>query len=130
MGFYYRRPIVGDSVIPAKDYTIASGVTIVPGDLVRLNGSGLIVKATTSDTTILGVAEGTDFVNGKAKVRISGDAVYQADFVGAGALTIGVAYGIDGSGNLDTADTSVTIARIVEVVDGKPYVVIISRQMV
>lgn len=130
MGFYYRRPIVGDAVIPAKDYKIASGTTIVPGDLVRLDGSGEIVKAATGSTTILGVAEGTDFVNGKAKVRISGDAVYQADYVGAGALTIGVAYGIDGSGNLDTADTSVTIARIVEVVDGKPYVVIISRQMV
>jgi hypothetical protein len=130
MGFYYRRSIVGDSVLPAKDYSIASGTTIVPGDIVRLNSSGEIVKATTTDTTILGIAEGTDFVNGKAKVRISGEAVYQADFVGTGTLTVGVAYGIDGSGNLDTADTTTTIARIVEVVDSKPYVVITQRQMV
>lgn len=130
MGFYFRRSLLNDSVIPAKDYPIASGVTILPGDIVRLDSSGNIVKAVTGSTTILGIAEGTDFVNGKAKVRISGDAVYQADFVGAGALTVGTAYGIDGSGNLDTADTTVTIARILEVVDGKPYVVIISRQMV
>ncbi len=129
MGFYYRRPVVGDAVQPVKDYPIASGTTIVPGDIVRLDSNGEIVKAATGSTTVLGVAEGTGFVNGKAKVRVTGDAVYQADFVGAGALTVGTAYGIDGSGNLDTADTSVTIARIIEVVDGKPYVVIISRQM-
>lgn len=130
MGFYYRKPITGDAVQPVKDYVIASGTTIVLGDLVRLNGSGQIVKAATGDTSILGVAEGTDFVNGKAKIRISPDAVYEADYVGAGALTPGTAYGIDGSGNLDTADTTVTIARILEVVNGKPYVVIINRQMV
>jgi hypothetical protein len=130
MGFYYRKPISGDAVIPAKDYTIASGVTVVPGDLVRLDSSGDIVQATSVSTNILGVAEGTDFVNGKAKVRISSDAVYQADVAGTGTLTIGVAYGITDDAEFDTDDVTGTIARIVEVVDGKPYVVITQRQMV
>jgi hypothetical protein len=130
MAFYYRKPIEGDAVEPVKDFTIASGVTIVQGDIVKLDSSGLIVKAVTGDTTVLGVAEGTDFVNKKAKVRIAPSAVYEAEFVGAGALTIGTAYGIDGNSKLDTADTSVTIAKIVEVVNGKPYVVIIARQLV
>lgn len=128
MAFYYRRPIEGDAVEPVKDYPIASGVTIVQGDIVKLS-SGEIVKAVTGDTAVLGVAEGTDFVNKKAKVRIAPSAIYEAEYVGAGALTVGTAYGIDGNSKMDTADTSVLIVKIVEVVNGKPYVVITARQL-
>jgi len=128
MAFFYRRPIEGDAVEPVKDYPIASGVTIVQGDIVKLS-SGEIVKAVTGDTAVLGVAEGTDFVNGKAKVRIAPSAVYEAEYVGAGALTVGTSYGIDGNRKMDTADTSVLVVRIVEVVNGKPYVIITARQL-
>lgn len=128
MAFFYRRPIEGDAVEPVKDYPIASGVTIVQGDIVKLS-SGEIVKAVTGDTAVLGVAEGTDFVNGKAKVRIAPSAVYEAEYVGAGALTVGTSYGIDGNSKMDTADTSVLVVRIVEVVNGKPYVIITARQL-
>lgn len=128
MAFFYRRPIEGDAVEPVKDYPIASGVTIVQGDIVKLS-SGEIVKAVTGDTAVLGVAEGTDFVNGKAKVRIAPSAIYEAEYVGAGALTVGTSYGIDGNSKMDTADTSVLVVRIVEVVNGKPYVIITARQL-
>jgi hypothetical protein len=129
MAFFYRRPLQGDAVQPVKDYPIASGTTIVPGDIVRLDSNGEIVKAATGSTTVLGVAEGTDFVNGKAKVRLAPDAVYEAEFVGAGALTVGTAYGIDGNSKMDTADTSVLVVKIVEVVNSKPYVIITALQM-
>lgn len=137
MGFHYRKSITAESVIPAKDYTLDAtyAVTAVKGDLVRLNGSGNLVLAATGDANVLGALVGTNFEGiGKTaktgKVIISGDAIYEADKVGAGALTVGTAYGIDGSSNLDTADTVTTIAKIVEVVNGKPYVVITARQLV
>lgn len=137
MGFRYRRPLSGDSIQPCKDYPLNAtyATTAKQYDVVRLNASGELVLAATGDTTVLGVLEGFTFegqgVTFKTgKVRISPDAVYEADYVGAGALTAGVAYGIDGSGNLDTADTTVKIATIVEVIGGKPHVVITARQLV
>jgi hypothetical protein len=130
MAFYYRRPIEGDAVQPVKDFTIASGVTIVQGDIVKLDSSGNVIKSVADDTVVLGVAEGTDFVNGKAKVRLAADAVYEAEYVGAGALTIGKAYGINGSSQMDTAEVTALLVKIVEVVNGKPYVVITGRLFV
>lgn len=137
MSFYYRKSLDGDSIIPAKDYPLDAtyAATAKVGDVVRLNGSFNVVLAATGDANVLGVLAGTSFegvgVNPKvAKVMLSPDAIYEADKVGAGALTVGTAYGIDGSSNLDTADTVTTIAKIVEVVNGKPYVVITARQII
>jgi hypothetical protein len=138
MAFRYRKSMSGESVIPVKDFTLDTtyATTAAKGDVVRLNGSGNVVLAATGDTNVLGVLEGFNFEGitatkpVTAKVRISSDAVYEADKVGAGAITVGTAYGIDGSSNLDTADTTTLIAKIVEVVNGKPYVVITSRQIV
>jgi hypothetical protein len=137
MAFYYRRNGAGDGVIPAPDFPLNAtyAATAKEGDVVRLNASGEVVLALTGDTTVLGVVAGFNY-NGigalptVAKVHTSGDAVYEATKVGAGALTRGVGYGIDASSNLDTADTTVVIAKIVAVVDGKPYVQITARQLV
>jgi hypothetical protein len=137
MAFHYRRSLNADSVIPAKDFPLNAtyAATAVKGDLVRLNGSQELVLAATGDANILGVLVGTNFEGltkaaKTGKVIISGDAIYEADKVGAGPLTVGTSYGIDGSSNLDTADTTTLIAKIVEVVNGKPYVVITARQLV
>ncbi len=136
MALHYRRSIDGDSVIPSKNFPLNAtyAATAKKGDLVRLNASGEVVLAATGDTSVLGVLEGLVFEGaGQAfktgQVRISGNAVYEADFVGEGALTVGTSYGIDGASNMDTDDTTVTILKIVEVVNGKPYVVIASRQL-
>lgn len=137
MAFHYRRSASGDAVIPAPDFVLETvySATAKVGDVVMLNGSGQVVLATTAATTVLGVIAGLNF-NGIgvsptiAKVQSSADAIYEADKVGAGALTVGTAYGIDGASNLDTADTTVTIAKIVAVVNGKPYVQISARQLV
>lgn len=137
MGFKYRKSIDGDAVQPVKDYpldpTYASAAK--PEDVVCLNDSGQLVKAGTGDTEVLGVLEGVNFEGmckppKVGKVRISPNAVYEVDYVGTGSLTVGAEYGIDGDSNLDTNDTTNKIAKIVEVVDGKPYVVITARQMV
>lgn len=137
MAFHFRRNMAGDGVIPAPDFPLDAtyAATAKVGDVVRLNASGNVVLAATGDTTVLGVMAGLNFngigVNPSvAKVQTSGDAVYEADKVGAGALTLGVGYGIDAASNLDTADTTVVIAKIVAVVGGKPYVQITARQLV
>lgn len=136
MAFHYRKSIDGDSVIPAKPYPLEAtyATTVKVGDVVRLNGSGQVVKAATGDTNVLGVVQGLTFEGlgnapKVAHVCISPNAVYEADYVGAGAIAVGAEYGIDGNDNLDTADTAVPIAKIVEVVKGKPYVVITKRQL-
>lgn len=137
MGFRYRKSIDGSSITPVKDYPLAAAyaANAKATDVVRLDATGSLVLAATGDATVLGVMEGVNFegvgVTPKVgKVRITGNAVYEADKVGAGALTVGLAYGIDGASNLDTADTVTPIAKIVEVVGGKPYVVISARQIV
>jgi hypothetical protein len=137
MAFHYRKSLDGDSVASAKDYSLDAtyATTAKRGDIVRLNASGNLVLAATGDTTVLGVLVGFNFeglnVTPKVgKVIVDPETVYQADTVGAGALTVGTAYGIDGSSNLDTADTTTTVAKIVEVVNGKPYVVLTARQLV
>lgn len=137
MSFHYRKNLDGDSTASAKDFPLDAtyAATVKRGDVVRLNASGNLVQAATGDTTVLGVLVGTNFegvgVTPKTgKVIIDPEAVYQADKVGAGALTLGAAYGIDGSSNLDTGDTSVKVATIVDVVNGKPYVAISARQIV
>lgn len=138
MAFRYRKSIDGDAISPVKDFTLDTtyAVTAAKGDIVRLNGSGNLVLAATGDANVLGVLEGFNFEGITAvkpvtgKVRTAPNAIYEADKVGAGALTVGTAYGIDGSSNLDTADTTTLIAKIVEVVNGKPYVVITARQLI
>ena len=136
MAFKYRKSLLAEGVIPVHDFPIDAtyAATAKPGDIVRLDGSGNVIKAVTGDTTVLGVLEGTNFegleqTRKVAKVRTSGQAVYEASVVGAGAITKGTSYGIDSSGNLDTADTTTLIAKIVDVVGGKPYVVITARQL-
>ncbi len=137
MGFHYRKTIDSNaSEVVAKDYPLASAyvASVAKGDIVRLNASGELVKATTSDADVLGVLVGVNFEGlttpvKTGKVIVAGNAVFEADKVGAGALTIGTAYGIDGNSNLDTADTTTPIAKIVEVVKGKPYVIITARQL-
>jgi len=136
MAFHYRKSIDGDAVIPAKPYPLDSAyaATAKIGDVVKLDGSGKVVKAGSGDTAVLGVIQGLSFEGlgnppKTAHVCISPNAVYEADKVGGGALTVGTAYGIDDDSNLDTADTATAIAKIVEVVNDKPYVVITARQM-
>ena len=135
MAFHYRRNAAGDGVIPAPDFPLNATypATAKVGDVVMLT-AGEVVLATTGATAVLGVIAGLNF-NGiginpsVAKVTLSGDAVYEADKVGAGALTVGTGYGIDGTSSLDTADTTVIVAKIVAVVGGKPYVQITARQL-
>jgi hypothetical protein len=134
MAFKYRKSI-DESLAVGKDFPLNStyAATAKAGDVVMLSG-GEVVLATTGATAVLGVVQGFTFegvgVTPKVvKVQIDADALYEADKVGSGALTIGTAYGIDGASNLDTADTSVTVAKIVEVVNGKPYVMITARQL-
>lgn len=137
MAFRYRKSLDGDSVSSAKDFPLDAtyATTAKKGDVVRLNASGNLVLAVTGDTNVLGVLTGTNFEGitvstpKVGKVHVDPEAIYEADKVGAGALTVGTAYGIDGSSNLDTADTTTVIAKIVEVVNGKPYVVITARQL-
>lgn len=138
MGLEFRRTLAsGGNTVPAKDYPLDStyATTAKKGDIVRLNASGNVVLATTSDTTVLGVLVGFNFEGAgvavkTGKVMVQGDAVYAATKVGAGALTVGTEYGIDSSSNMDTADTTVKILQIVEVVNGVPYVAIKYRQLV
>jgi hypothetical protein len=137
MAFHYRRNASGDSVIPAPDFPLDAtyAATAKVGDVVKVNGSGNLILAVTGDTTVAGVLAGLSFdgigVNPtKGKVHTSGDAVYEAEYVGAGALTVGTAYGIDGASRMDTADTTVLIVKIVAVVNSKPYVQITARQFV
>lgn len=138
MGFEFRRSLTsGTSSLPAKDYPLNATYanTAKKGDVVRLNASGELVQATTSDTNVLGVLIGFNFEGAGVaikvgKVIVNADAVYEATKVGAGALTVGTEYGLDGSSNVDTADITVKIVQIVEVVNGKPYVVIKNRQLV
>jgi hypothetical protein len=137
MGLELRRATTSNgSAIPAKDYPLNAtyATTAKKGDIVRLNASGELVQATTSDTNVLGAVVGFNFEGAgqtvkTGKVIVSGDAIYEATKVGAGALTVGTEYGIDGSSNMDTADTTVKILQIVEVVNGKPYVAIKYRQL-
>jgi hypothetical protein len=137
MGLELRRATTSNgSAIPAKDYPLNAtyATTAKKGDIVRLNASGELVQAATGDTTVLGALVGFNFegagVNPKVgKVIVSGDAIYAATKVGAGALTVGTEYGIDGSSNMDTADTTVKILQIIEVVNGVPYVAIKYRQL-
>lgn len=135
MAFKYRKSI-DEALAVGKDFTLNStyAATAQAGDVVMLS-SGQVVLATTGATSVLGVVQGFNFEGvgvtpTTVKVNIDPDAIYEADYVGAGALTVGTAYGIDGASALDTADTSVTVAKIVEVVGGKPYVAITARQLV
>lgn len=137
MAFHYRRNSSGDGVIPAPDFPLDAtyAATAKVGDIVKINGSGQLILAVTGDTAVLGVLAGLNFngigVNPSVgKVTVSGDAVYEADYVGAGALTVGTAYGIDGASKMDTADTTVLIVKIVAIVNSKPYVQITARQLV
>lgn len=138
MGLEFRRALTSNgSGTPAKDFTLdpTYANTAKKGDIVRLNASGNVVQATTSDTSVLGVLVGFNFEGAgvtvkTGKVMTAADNVYAATKVGAGALTPGTEYGIDGSSNLDTADTTVKILQIVEVVNGVPYVAIKYRQLV
>ena len=138
MGLEFRRALTSNgSGTPAKDYPLNAtyATSATKGDIVRLNGSGELVKATTSDTNVLGVLVGFNFEGAgvtvkTGKVMTAADNVYEATKVGAGALTVGTEYGIDGNSNLDTADTTVKILQIVEVVNGRPYVAIKYRQLV
>ncbi len=137
MALHYRRSIDGDSVIPSKNFPLNAtyATTAKKGDIVRLDANGEVVQATSADTDVLGVIEGFVFEGAgepftTGQVRVSGNAIYEADFVGAGALTVGTSYGINDTSEMDTDDTAVAILKIVSVVNGKPYVVIVSRQLV
>lgn len=136
MAFRYRRNFAGDAVLPIKDYVLdpAYAPNAKAGDVVKLVDDK-IVKATASDTQVLGVLEGAEF-EGLGRTPVIGKvcpspfAVYEADYVGTGPLTVGAEYGIDDNGNVDTDNTTNKIVKIVEVVGGKPYVVITARQLV
>jgi hypothetical protein len=139
MAFWFRYSLNEGSILPAKDFPLDStyAATAAPGDVVRLNASGNLVKALTTDTTVLGVLDGVSYdgvgvTPTKGKVRVSPDAIYEATKVGAGALIAGTAYGIDGSSNVDTADTTTLIVKIVGTsgTTGNPLVVITARQLV
>lgn len=135
MAFFYRKGI-DESLASAKEFTLNTtyAATAKPGDVVMLS-SGEVVLATTGATSVLGVVQGFIFegvgVTPKTVlVNIDPESIYEAEYVGAGALTVGTGYGIDGNSKLDTADTSVVVAKIVEVVGGKPYVNISARQLI
>jgi hypothetical protein len=138
MGLEFRRSLTSNgSGTPAKDYPLdpTYAATAKKGDIVRINASGNVVLALTSDTSVAGVLVGFNFEGAgvtvkTGKVMTAADNVYAATKVGAGALTVGTEYGIDGSSNMDTADTTTKILQIVEVVNGVPYVAIKYRQFV
>lgn len=135
MAFFYRKG-VDESIASAKEFSLNAtyASTAKPGDVVMLS-SGEVVLATTGATAVLGVVQGFVFAGvgvtpTKVLVNIDPESIYEAEYVGAGALTVGTSYGIDGSSKVDTADTSVPIVKIIEVVGGKPYVAISARQLI
>lgn len=132
MAFQYRKNMAGDSILPCKDFPLASSyaATAKAGDVVKLDTNGQLVKAGTSDTAVLGVVEGFTFEGlykqfKVGKVRLAPTAVYEADVTGTGTPKIGDEYGIDDNCNVDLADTTTKIVRVVDIVNGKPYVVFI-----
>jgi hypothetical protein len=124
------------SVQTAKDFTLDTtyAATAKADDVVRLNASQKVVLAATGDTDVLGVLVGFNFEGITAtkpvvgKVMVEPDAVFEADVTG-GTPLVGTAYGINGASTVDVADTAVPIVKVVEIVDGKPYVVITKRQL-
>lgn len=135
MAFRYRKSVDGDSISPVKDYNLDAtyAATAKKGDVVRLNGSSEVVLAATGDANVLGVVEGFVFegigeVFTTVQVRITGNAIYEADVTG-GTPVLGTAYGINGASTVDVADTAVPIVKVVEIVNGKPYVQITARQL-
>lgn len=135
MAFRFRKTIDGDGFPSAMDFPIDAAYTNpAEGDVVTLTGTGTVKRAATDDTSVLGVVVGFNFIDINkdptiAKVVVDMEAVYEADYTGAGALSIGTEYGIDDNSTLDTGDTTNKIAKIVEVVNGMPYVVITHRQL-
>lgn len=90
MAIEYAKSALSESIIPVKDYPLASGVSQNIGDLVTINADGEIANVGLTDslvttTTNLGVSEGNNFeglgVTPKVgKVRVSGNAIYRAPY--------------------------------------------------
>ncbi len=56
-GFYFRKSLIGLEHPPTSNYLLAASATVCIGDLVRVNTSGLLVRAETG-TAALGVLTG------------------------------------------------------------------------
>lgn len=137
MAFLYRKSI-DDALAGGKDFTLNAtyATTAKAGDVVRLNASGEVILAATTDADVLGVVQGFTFegvgVTPKiAKVNIDPEAIYEAT-VAAGttidAASIGDAFGINGASAIET-DATYPIVKVVEVINGKPQVIITKRQL-
>jgi hypothetical protein len=93
MAFEYAKSALAESIIPVKDRPLDATYagTYAVGDVVKLDGNGKVVKAEATDTTVLGVLEGTNYegmavdkviTRTTAKVRESGQAIYRAPYTG------------------------------------------------
>lgn len=125
----YRGSINGNQTLPAKDLTVATGQTIVKGDLVTLDATGKLVKAGAASANLLGVSDGanpqTEYekANGIVvhKVRPSKDQVIEVDYTG-GTPVVGTAYAINASQQINVADTTnPKTLKVVAIVRGKAH---------
>lgn len=128
MAFRYRYSDGANSTTPVKDHPLNAtyAATCKSGDVVKLNGSNELILAVTGDTVVAGVLEGWNFAGlgvtpTVGKVNTSGAAIYEADFTG-GTPAIGISYGINGASQIDVADTTVLIVKVVKKVGTKTYV--------
>lgn len=126
----YRGSLTGESVLPAKDYAVATGQGLKKGDLVTLNASGELVKATSSSTNLLGVSEGkaiqTEYEESVNKlfhkVRPSNQQIIELEVTG-GTPVIGQAYGITNDHKLDVGGTG-SLVKVIRLVNDKAWVTI------
>lgn len=151
MAFQLAYTLDGDSTVVIKDFNADASYTPHVGDVVKLNASGNVVAAAATDTAVLGVLHGKNFlglVSGtavastnnpgtRAKVSIGVECVYRVPLKsGATAPTIGTKYGIAVVGSDFQLDTSVTTTGAIYVVEDydsvnkNAFVSITARQLV
>lgn len=138
MAWLYRRNTNSPDATPvAKPYKLNAtyAATAQRFDLVKLDANGEVVKAAAADTSVLGVLQ-TVLIKIQGETDTYGEvmttpgAVFEVPASAAGAK-VGTAYGINASQNIDVANTTTTVAKVVAVrSNGNLDVVISGRQLV
>lgn len=120
-GLEYRGNLSGVGITPAQDYEADATYfgTAKPNDPVKLNGSGQIVRATATDTSIFGVLAAREYLRANetpkvVKVRTDRNALYEVK-VAAGTPVVGTSYELNAAGELNasaTTNASVKVRKI------------------
>lgn len=123
-GLEYRSSQTGSAPTPAVDVVALDAyyTACLPGDCVKLDANGLVIKSVVADVSHYGVVVGREIIREKGdvkavKVRIARDAIYEAA-VSGGTPKIGLKCEITTDFRVNAAGVTTPSVQIQRILPG------------